>query len=73
MKKSSGRWSAFRGRLLILVGVIAILVAVFLPNQIPDPLFPLVVLFGVGFIVLAVPWSIWQKLPSLFTRDDMWL
>ena len=66
------RWSAFRGRLLILVGVICLLVAMFLPNQIPEPFAPLIVLFGVGFITLAIPWRIWRKLPEWFSRDDTW-
>ncbi len=67
------RWLAFRGRLLIIVGIAALLVAMFLPNQIPGPLAPLVVVFGVGFIALAVPWRVWRKLPSWFRREDTWL
>ncbi len=67
------RWPAFRGRILILVGVVCLLVAMFLPHQIPEPFAPLIVLFGVGFIALAVPWRIWKKLPEWFKRDDTWL
>ncbi len=67
------RWLAFRGRLLIIVGVTALLVAMFLPDQIPEPLAPLVVVLGVGFIALAIPWRIWRNLPSWFHRDDTWL
>ena len=66
------RWLAFRGRLLIFIGVIALLVAMFLPEKIPAQLAPLVVVFGVGFIALAVPWRIWRNLPSWFRRDDTW-
>ena len=44
------RWPAFRGRLLVFVGVIALLTAMFLPQQIPEPFAPLIVVFGVGFI-----------------------
>ena len=67
------RWQAFRGRLLMLVGVIALLTAMFLPHQIPEPLAPLIVVFGVGFILLAIPSRIWTKFPEWFHRDDMWL
>ena len=66
------RWLAFRGRLFIIVGVAALLVAMFLPDQIPAQLAPLVVVFGVGFIALAVPWRIWRSLPAWFRSDDMW-
>ncbi len=67
------RWAAFRGRLLILVGVIALTTAMFLPHQIPEPLSPLIVVFGVGFIMLAIPGRIWMKFPEWFRRDDTWL
>ncbi len=67
------RWLAFRGRLLIVVGVTALLVAMFLPNRIPEPFAPLLVVFGVGFIFLAVPRRIWRNLPSWFHRDDTWM
>ena len=67
------RWQAFRGRLLMLVGVIALLTAMFLPHQIPEPLAPLIVVFGVGFILLAIPSRIWTKFPEWFHRDDTWL
>ncbi|MDP7004911.1 MAG: hypothetical protein QF718_01700 [Phycisphaerales bacterium] len=66
------QWMAFRGRLFIIVGVTALLVSMFLPNRIPEPLLPLIVVFGVGFVALAIPWRIWRKLPSLFHRDDSW-
>ncbi len=67
------QWMAFRGRLLIIVGAIALLAAMFLSHQIPDRLAPLVVVFGVGFIALAIPWRVWRKLPLWFHRDDTWL
>ena len=67
------RWPAIRGRLLIFVGVIALLTAMFLPHRIPEPFAPLIVVFGVGFIALAIPWRIWRKLPGWFRRDDTWL
>jgi hypothetical protein len=67
------QWLVFRGRLLVIVGVASLLVAMFLPSQIPEPLAPLVVVFGVGFIALAIPWRIWKNLPSWFHRDDTWL
>ena len=67
------RWLVFRGRLLIIVGVTALLVAMFLSDQIPAQLTPLVVLFGIGFIFLAVPWRIWRNLPAWFHREDTWL
>jgi hypothetical protein len=67
------QWLVFRGRLLVIVGVASLLVAMFLPSQIPEPLAPLVVVFGVGFIALAIPWRIWKKLPSWFHREDTWL
>ena len=67
------RWLAFRGRFLIIVGVTSLLVAMFLPDQIPAQLAPIVVVFGVGFIALAIPWRIWRNLPAWFHRDDTWL
>jgi hypothetical protein len=67
------QWLVFRGRLLVIVGVASLLIAMFLPSQIPEPLAPLVVVFGVGFIALAIPWRIWKKLPSWFHREDTWL
>ena len=63
----------FRGRLLVIVGVASLLVAMFLPEQIPASLDPLVIVFGVGFIALAVPWRIWKNIPTWFHRDDTWL
>ena len=67
------RWLAIRGRLLITVGVTSLLTAMFLSHLIPEPLAPLIVVFGVGLIALAVPWRIWRNLPSWFHRDDTWL
>jgi hypothetical protein len=67
------RWLAFRGRLFVIVGVTALLAAMFLPHKIPAALEPLIVVFGVGFVALAVPWRIWKGLPSWFRRDDTWL
>jgi hypothetical protein len=67
------RWVAFRGRLFIIVGVTAMLIAMFLPHQIPAGLSPLVVVFGVGLIALAVPVRVWRKLPEWFRREDTWL
>ncbi|HIA71817.1 MAG TPA: hypothetical protein EYO01_03830 [Phycisphaerales bacterium] len=67
------QWIVFRGRLLVIVGVASLLVAMFLPEQIPEPLSPLVIVFGVGFIALAVPWRIWKNVPTWFHRDDTWL
>ncbi len=66
------RWPAFRGRLLIFVGIVALLVAMFLPHKIPSPLAPLIVVFGVGFVAIAIPWRIWKKIPEWFRRDDTW-
>ena len=67
------RWIVFRGRLLIIVGVASLLVAMFLPDKVPSGLEPLVVVFGVGFIALAIPWKVWRNLPRWFRRDDTWL
>jgi len=67
------RWVVFRGRLCIIVGVTAMLVAMFLPQQIPAGLSPLVVVFGVGFIALAIPTKVWRKLPEWFRREDTWM
>jgi hypothetical protein len=67
------QWIVFRGRLLVIVGVTSLLVAMFLPEQIPAALGPLVIVFGVGFIALAVPWRIWKNVPTWFHRDDTWL
>ena len=73
MDNKRKRWVVFRGRLFIIVGVIALLTAMFFFNNIPDGLSPLVVVFGVGMIALAVPSRTWRKLPTLFRRDDTWL
>jgi uncharacterized membrane-anchored protein len=67
------RWLVFRGRLFIIVGVAAILAAAFLPSQIPDGLYPLVIVFGIGLIALAVPFRVLRNLPVWFKRDDTWL
>ncbi|MBT4529745.1 MAG: hypothetical protein HOC27_00935 [Phycisphaerae bacterium] len=67
------RWTVIRGRMLIIVGVASLLVAMFMPDQIPAGLAPLVVVFGVGFIALSIPWRVWNKLPAWFHRDDTWL
>ena len=67
------QWLVFRGRLLVVVGVASLVVAMFLPEQIPASLGPLVIVFGVGFIALAVPWRIWKNIPTWFHRDDTWL
>jgi hypothetical protein len=45
----------------------------FFSEKIPEPLEPMVVVFGVGFILLAVPRSAWAKLPAWFHKDDSWL
>ncbi len=67
------QWAVFRGRILIIVGVMCLLSAMFLPDQIPTGLAPLVIVFGVGFVALAIPWRIWRNLPAWFHRDDTWL
>ena len=67
------RWVAFRGRVFIIVGVSAMLIAMFLYDKIPEGLSPLVVVFGVGMIALAVPSRVWRNLPSWFRREDTWL
>jgi len=67
------RWLVFRGRLFVFVGVVAMLTAMFLYDKIPVGLSPLVVVFGVGMIALAVPMRVWKNLPSWFRREDTWL
>lgn len=67
------RWLVFRGRLFVMVGVIAMLISMFLYDKIPAGLSPLVVVFGVGMIALAVPSRVWRNLPSWFRREDTWL
>ena len=67
------RWIAFRGRVFIIVGVTAMLTAMFLTNKSSVVFTPLLVVFGVGFIALAVPWRVWRNLPEWFRRDDSWL
>jgi len=63
----------FRGKLLVIVGVAALIVVIFMPDQVPESLTPLVVLFGVGFIAMAVPPRLWKRVPDMFHRDDTWL
>jgi predicted membrane channel-forming protein YqfA (hemolysin III family) len=67
------RWVAFRGRVFIIVGLTAMIIAMFLYDKIPAGLSPLVVVFGVGMIALAVPSRFWRSLPSRFRREDTWL
>ncbi len=67
------RWLAFRGRLFIIVGVTAILTAMFLADKIPSGFAPIVLVFGVGFIVLAIPSRVWRNVPAWFHKDDSWL
>jgi len=71
--KPRNQWMVFRGKILVIVGVSLLIVAIFLPNRIPETLTPLVVLFGVGFFAMAVPLRLWKKVPGLFQRDDSWL
>ncbi|MBT4583756.1 MAG: hypothetical protein HOC93_01590 [Phycisphaerae bacterium] len=66
------RWLAFRGRVLVLMGLFSLGGAIFLADNFPQYL-PILVLFGVGFIAMAVPRRSWKKLPSWFRRDDSWL
>ena len=66
------RWLAFRGRVLVLMGLFSLGGAIFLADNFPQYL-PILVLFGVGFIAMAVPRRAWKKLPSWFHRDDSWL
>jgi len=67
------RLIAFRGRVFIIVGVTAMLTAMFHTNKSSVVFTPLLVVFGVGFIALAVPWRVWRNLPEWFRRDDSWL
>ena len=67
------RWRAFRGRVFIIVGVTAMLTAMFLTNRSSVVFAPLLIVFGIGFIALAVPWRVWRNLPEWFRRDDSWL
>jgi len=66
------RWIAFRGRLLVLMGVLSLGSAIFLADGFPQYL-PILVLFGVGFIAMAVPRRLWRQLPAWLRRDDSWL
>jgi hypothetical protein len=45
----------------------------FLPEGVPQSLSPLLVVFGVGFIIMAIPSRILKKLPEWFRRDDSWM
>ena len=67
------RWVVFRGRLFIIVGVTAMLTSMFLDDKIPPGFSPLLIVFGVGMIALAIPARVWRGLPSLFRREDTWL
>ena len=67
------RWAAFRGRAFIVIGIVSLCASMFFSEKIPEALEPMVVVFGVGFILLAVPRSAWVKLPAWFHKDDSWL
>ena len=66
------RLIAFRGRVFMLVGIFSLGCAIFLADNFPQYL-PILVLFGVGFIAMAVPKRVWCKVPAWFRRDDSWL
>ena len=66
------RWRAFRGRLLIFLSIFSLLRAIFLADDYPQYL-PILVLFGVGFVAMAVPKRLWRKLLDWLRRDDSWL
>ncbi len=57
----------------MLLGIASLLIAMFNSGQIPAGLTPIVVVFGVGFIALAIPFRVWKNMPSWFNRDDTWL
>ena len=63
---------AFRGRVLVLVGIFSLGSAIFLADNFPQYL-PMLVLFGVGLIAMAVPKRVWKNVPAWFRRDDSWL
>ena len=67
------QWFAYKGRILIVVGITSLLSAMFLPAEFPQALTPFLVVFGVGFILMAIPARILKKLPEWFTRDDSWM
>ena len=67
------RWAIIRGRVFMLLGIASLLIAMFATNQIPAGLSPLLVVFGVGFIALAIPYRVWKNMPTWFNRDDTWL
>jgi hypothetical protein len=56
----------------MLVGIFSLGCAIFLADNFPQYL-PILVLFGVGFIAMAVPKRVWCKVPAWFRRDDSWL
>ena len=64
------RWFVYRGRILVIVGITSLVSVMFLPEEVPQSLSPLLVVFGVGFIIMAIPNRISKKLPELFRRDD---
>ena len=64
------RWQAFRGRLLILVGTISLLTAMFLPDQIPEPFEPLLVVLGVGKAVQDVTDTIGSGVDGILNIFD---
>jgi ABC-type antimicrobial peptide transport system permease subunit len=55
------------------VGICSLISAIFLPAEFPQSLTPFLVVFGVGFIAMAIPARILKKLPEWFTRDDSWM
>ena len=62
------RWAVIRGRLLIVVGAASLLVAMFMPTQIPEGLAPLVIVFGVGLIALSIPLEGLAQIACLVTQ-----
>ena len=66
------RWFAYRGRVLAIVGSASLLSAMFLPTDAIPSLTPFLVLFGVGFIAMALPIRILKKIPEWFKNNDSW-
>ena len=66
------RWIVYRGRILVVVGITSLISAMFLPESVPNSLSPLLVVFGVGFIAMAIPTRILKKLPEWFRNSDNW-
>ena len=66
-------WFIYRGRILVVVGITSLVSVMFLPEEVPQSLSPLLVVFGVGFIIMAIPSRILKKLPDWFRRDDSWM